>query len=297
MLKECIKQHTNPATAKSMLADLPIGKPRNSYTSAGPRGFTLLEGEDGSLRSDHRFCFSFFKLGAEHVNMINAIMLDNSHTCQTIAFTSRTALKMKLEHYVTLPVDKPFKIVGNKTDDPMLSHLLKLEKTLRELGSNKDLVYNLHSTELIDDEILGTMGNEPEDYLSEQPTKFMQLYMKLGECPFGSQGVFLTIYLGGSAATLRTDMDQVNRMIKFRIKIDVWTKGLEESIREDIRRKLGDLFCHLPSRRLWFYLKRLRLMSLNEPESLSDPNRDVLDMDGPEDVIIKGNTLPLPLLC
>jgi hypothetical protein len=109
-----------------------------------------------------------------------------------------------------------------------------------------------------------------------------------GEC-------FLTIYLGGSAATLPKDMDQALRMVKFRIKIDVWTKGLEESIREDIREKLGDLFCQLPFRRLWYYLKQLRLMSLNSPESLSDLNGDIQEIDGPEDVIVKGNTLPFPL--
>lgn len=80
-----------------------------------------------------------------------------------------------------------------------------------------------------------------------------------------------------------------------RIKIDVWSKGLEESEREDICEKLRDLFCQLQTRRLWFYLKRLRPMLLRErPESLADLNDDIqADMDGPEDVIVKGNTTPV----
>jgi uncharacterized protein DUF4238 len=187
MFNECVEQHTNPVATKSILADLPVKNPRNSYTSVGSHGFELLEGEDGSLRSNHRFCFPFLKLSTEHVNKINAIMLDNSHTCQTIAFTSRAALKTTLEHYLTLPVDQGFKLVGNESDDPILFHLLKLEKTLRKLGSDKNLVYNLHSAELIDDGSLEIMGNKLIEYLPEQPTEFMQLYMKLGEHPSGGR--------------------------------------------------------------------------------------------------------------
>jgi len=45
------------------------------------------------------------------------------------------------------------------------------------------------------------------------------------------------------------DMDQSAKMLKLRIKIDVWSKGIDESIREEIRNHLRDLFCQLPARR------------------------------------------------
>ncbi|OKL58587.1 hypothetical protein UA08_06081 [Talaromyces atroroseus] len=79
-----------------------------------------------------------------------------------------------------------------------------------------------------------------------------------------------------------------------RIKIDVWSQGLEESKRENIREKLRDIFCQLPARRLWYYLKQLRLMSLKDPSDLNDDWQE--DMEGPEDVIVKGSVLSPSLL-
>lgn len=92
MYKLNASQHVNPSTANSILADLPITKARNSYSSVGTQGVELLDGEDGSHRSHHRFCFRFFKISNEHVNKINTIMLDNAQECQTIAFTLKSAL-------------------------------------------------------------------------------------------------------------------------------------------------------------------------------------------------------------
>jgi len=85
-------------------------------------------------------------------------------------------------------------------------------------------------------------------------------------------------------------MDQARRMVKLRIKIDVWSKGLDERKRVKIRENLRDLFCQLPVRRLWFYLKQLRFMEqIERPELFPDLVDDIPDMDGPEDVIVKGN--------
>ena len=53
-------------------------------------------------------------------------------------------------------------------------------------------------------------------------------------------------------------MDQAKKMLNLRIKIDVWSKGLSNSQREDIQLKLGKLFCQLPERRMWLYLKSVR---------------------------------------
>ena len=192
MYKLCISQHANPAAANSILADLPVKKPRNSYSSVGSHRIELLEGEDGSRRSYHWFCFQFFKLSTEHVNKINTIMLENSHTCQAIAFTSQSALRMTIEYYLTLPASQGFKLVGDKANDPKLSYLSKLEHILKKLGSDKCLVYQSHSAKPIDDGIFEIMGNKLIEYLPEQPNEFMQLYMKLGEPPSGGQRSFLT---------------------------------------------------------------------------------------------------------
>lgn len=74
-----------------------------------------------------------------------------------------------------------------------------------------------------------------------------------------------------------------------RIKIDVCTKGFREATREKVRENLRDLFCQLPPRRLWMYLKSLRVMQLSSPGALEDLASKEF-MDGPEDVIVKGKT-------
>ena len=84
------------------------------------------------------------------------------------------------------------------------------------------------------------------------------------------------------------DMDQARKMVNVRIKIDVWSQGVEESIREEIRENLRDLFCQLPPRRVWYYLKRIRHLQLkgsinNESSGTSLQIKNLVD--GPEDVI------------
>jgi hypothetical protein len=90
--------------------------------------------------------------------------------------------------------------------------------------------------------------------------------------------------------TFPKDMDQAAKMLNMRIKIDVWTQGLDEDYRERIRENLRDLFCQLPARRYWQYLKRIRFMLLKGYQSdLADDLRlEDFAIDGPEDVIANG---------
>jgi len=84
------------------------------------------------------------------------------------------------------------------------------------------------------------------------------------------------------------DLDQSAKMLKMRIKIDVWTQGHDENFRENVRENLQDLFCQLPARRVWYYLKRFRYMFQKESATVeSQLGPDDL-WDGPEDVIVNG---------
>lgn len=104
--------------------------------------------------------------------------------------------------------------------------------------------------------------------------------------------MFTDCCTGGSALMMPKDMDQAAKMQNMRIKIDVWTQGLEESFREKVRETLKDLFCQLPARRVWFDLKRIRPMLLNNNGSI----RSQLEVDhlknGPEDVVVNGKHNP-----
>lgn len=81
-------------------------------------------------------------------------------------------------------------------------------------------------------------------------------------------------------------------MVKLRIKIDVCSQSLAEGQREQIRTNLRDLFCQLLPRRLWFYLKRLRLMQLTDPLDTTDATSQY--MNGPEDVLVEGTSVSSP---
>jgi len=84
---------------------------------------------------------------------------------------------------------------------------------------------------------------------------------------------------------LLEDMEQARRMLNLRIKIDVWCKalGIDKIIREEILENLRDLFCQLPPRRLWYYLKHIRNLELKGRRPNSSDDDDLAN--GPEDVI------------
>ena len=87
---------------------------------------------------------------------------------------------------------------------------------------------------------------------------------------------------------LLKDMDQAAKMQNMRIKIDVWTQGLEENFREKVRQTLISLFCQLPARRVWLYLKYIRNMLLNGKGTVKSQLESDHLIDGPEDVIVNG---------
>ena len=91
-------------------------------------------------------------------------------------------------------------------------------------------------------------------------------------------------------------MDQAAKMLNMRIKIDVWSQGLSNGQRNDIREKLGTLFCQLPARRVWLYLKRVRFMLGRGENREADQTFDVSRLEPyrrgkeAEDVIVDGRS-------
>ena len=99
-----IEQHTYPLTSGSVLADLPIAKPRNSYSKIVDGRVVLLDGEDGTPRADHKYYFRFFPLETDHVYKINTIMLEESTMISKIVFKSYSRARKTFEHYLSLPL-------------------------------------------------------------------------------------------------------------------------------------------------------------------------------------------------
>lgn len=97
------------------------------------------------------------------------------------------------------------------------------------------------------------------------------------------------------------NIEQSQRMLRLRIKIDVWSKelGVPENERELGREKLMDAYMHLPPVRIWLYSKQLRRMFRSHRQDVLGVLGDyassslALDIlcDKPEDIIAAGRVL------
>lgn len=177
-------QHTDPLNFRSILEDLPINKARNSYTKIVDGRLVLLEGENGSHRADHKFCFRFFPISAEHTDRINSIMLENAHYISTLVFRSKGAASKTLSEYLTSPCEVNgtpcFKIVDAQ-DDERLTFLRKLEKVMSDLGSKVTSTYQMMEGKSQDPlQMVGQMLKKCTLNQQDKPTEFMQLYARLG---------------------------------------------------------------------------------------------------------------------
>jgi hypothetical protein len=174
-------QHVDPLHVRSVLEDLPVTKARNSYTKLVDGRIVLLDGENGSPRSDHKYCFRFFPISTKHVNKINCIMLEQSSNDATIVFKSRPATRKTLDHYLSMPCDGGFKLVGNAPNDPTLICLKKLEQAVKQLGSDTTAVYQMQPSRISDGDEFETLGQMLAKDLPKEPTEFMKLHAKLGK--------------------------------------------------------------------------------------------------------------------
>ncbi|KFY95462.1 hypothetical protein V498_03342 [Pseudogymnoascus sp. VKM F-4517 (FW-2822)] len=87
----------------------------------------------------------------------------------------------------------------------------------------------------------------------------------------------------GTYTTLKKDLEQARNMLKMRVKFDVWSAGLDEGFRNDIRENLMDIFSQFPVQRVWYYLKQLRNMFLQ-----GDSKEGDAIVNGLEDMIASG---------
>ncbi|KAH0538534.1 hypothetical protein FGG08_004867 [Glutinoglossum americanum] len=261
-------QHNQPEKATSLLEDLPVAKALNSYSTIVDGRRVLLSGETDTPQSNHKFCFRFFPVSTEHVNRINTIMLEESHSISMLVFKSTCGARRALESYLGMPCYRSLKAVSGNADDPRLVCLKKLEQAARQLGSSVAALYQtVEPTRVDEEETFRILGQRLASSMQDRPSDAMGPYIKL-------------------------DMDQSAKMLNMRIKVDVWSQGLAPDIREEIREKVRDLFCRYAApQRVYYYLKRIRYMKLRGTETNLTPTgkakaagSERLD-DGPEDVI------------
>ncbi|KAJ3495104.1 hypothetical protein NLG97_g3636 [Lecanicillium saksenae] len=264
---------------ETLLAELPVAKARNNYTLLTNGELRMLPDEDGTLKAEHSFFFQFFPTSVAHTNRMNGIFLEHADSSTSIVFRSKDTFRRTLEWYLT---DREVfrKCVTSSPEDSRRVCLLKLERLLGFLGSSA----KLHMEELPHPVL------KPDEIASVKLAELRQtLPSLLQEMPDDNPTEFMSIYqgLGGTKSSLIEDLDQAARMIRLRIKIDVWSQGISEDLRHANRVRLLDIYRQLPRRRLWLYLKRWRAMELGQSRGV-DAEAFV---DGPEDIVAKASRL------
>ncbi|KAK7740414.1 hypothetical protein SLS62_011131 [Diatrype stigma] len=172
---------------KSDLEDLPIRKPRNNYSEI-VNGQVRLINKDWKKSKGDKFCFSFFRIGTEHVNKINSYMLENAHACTSVIFGSRDSFAKTLEWYMTAPCDYMKKVLG-ETEGQKLRLLKNLGALMNSLGSSADPVWDespkaqpllseFEQMELMN-EGMQVVGDMMTDSLKESETKLNPAYLAL----------------------------------------------------------------------------------------------------------------------
>lgn len=259
------------ASQQSILADLPISKARNNYSQIVNGRVQQLSGQDGRLLKTHKFCFSFFPVGMEHVNQINHIFFDNAHSCANIIFGSQESFVKTLEWYMTYP-SKLGKAMAADSSEARRKLLVNLAALMKSLGSTKEPVLT---------ESVAQAMSEYDEMKALQ--KSLQRVMadwilsakkELRESPQAPQGPkFAYISLGGSDETFFEDTNYAELMMQKRIKIDVKSQGMPEDARGQIRDRLIEEYLKYPSRKVLFFVKRVRMMVLwhNNEEYLQRP--------------------------
>ena len=123
--------------------------------------------------------------------------------------------------------------------------------------------------------------------LSKKSIEHLRLYMKLDQFMIMIKNrVFYWIHAGESFIMISKDMNQAVKMLNMRIKIDVWTQRLDESFRKKIRENLRELFCQLSTRRVWYCLKQIKNMLLNDKATIESQLNSKHMMNKPKNIIV-----------
>jgi hypothetical protein len=83
-------------------------------------------------------------------------------------------------------------------------------------------------------------------------------------------------------------------MWTLRVKIDSWSQGVDESIRQRNRDFLNEAYCKLPPARYFVFSKlcRIKIASIE----LSRDGENMFDVDGPDDIIARGEIFTVAIV-
>ncbi|KAI0971549.1 hypothetical protein F4678DRAFT_433305 [Xylaria arbuscula] len=274
-------------STQSQLADLPVHKPRNSYSEIINGQVRLRPGEDGVKRKTDKFCFSFFPLGMDHVNKINHILLDNTFRCSNIVFASKDTFFTTLELYMT-DTNPLGKALSADSPEKRRKFLTNLAALMKSLGSTKEAVWTESAAKAMSD--FDKMAGLRRALQRGLVDWMLDAKKEAQESPVPPRGAkFAYICLGGANETFLDDMDDAKRMMARRIKIDVESQGQPEPIRAQKRLRLIEEYLEsYPSRIVLLFVKRVRFTVLTHNDDgyfQKVMDDDLSQVAEPEDII------------
>lgn len=287
----------------SILSGLPIAKAHNSYSVVTSGGARLLSSEDSRRSKRDSFTFKFFPTDREHVNKINGVFLDNAGKCTSVVYASLDSFKKTLQWYLTADPEEMGKIVTPSPTDPKRVCMEKLASVLRQLGTECEPRWK---------EVRGA-GAREEELIRVMLDTMMEMSCRIPGTPPGndwpySMGIYrglgkpsphpeatntyLSVQTGGSKQRFERDRQQAALMWNLRIKIDLWSAGVDEAVRQRNRDYLIDMYLQLPRRRVWLYLKHWRATELASSEGMQGGTTGLSGrtLGDPEDVIARGES-------
>ncbi|KAK0627458.1 hypothetical protein B0T14DRAFT_512660 [Immersiella caudata] len=284
--KVVLEDFYGPEMSKSLLDDLPVTKARNNYSQIiGNRGEPIDCDIGFKRQKSHKFYFTIFPLPSKYVHTINTVLFDNASYCKSIIFNETTAFIKTLEWFLTAPSSTAKTVLGYD-DDARKKLFDKLEVIARSLGSEKEMTrgylrvplmqgdydgfmkWNDQKHRLIRDMNLGKRNSHRNNSRSPKPD-FRGLYEDLG----------------GTKGSMANDFDQAERMWILRVKIDSWSHGVDESIRQRNRNLLNEAYCRVPPAR-YFVFSKLSQIEITAIELPKD-REPKIDVEGPEDIIAR----------
>jgi Protein of unknown function (DUF4238) len=295
--------YQDPLRARSCLADLPVGRPQTNYDRFD-RGRATLADREPCFRKEDNFTFKFFVLTTKHVQLINSLFLEEAYKTRAVVFKTKSAFLRAVEAYLRLDLTG-FKLIERQghyrgTVISMGPSGLKISRgsPIDERGGFLKLLetvsHNHGSSTKAKYESLDAGAVE---ILPPIPSKFLELYFALIKLPLIWLGIIPLTQVDGDLKDPRTllhDLGQANRIVTLRTRSDAAVNKLDDQLKYTMQKHRRDLITSLPPRRVWLYLRQLRVMTNLGPR-YSSQRRDLVrfivsdNSGGPEDRLVTGN--------
>ncbi|KAF3051792.1 hypothetical protein E8E11_011263 [Didymella keratinophila] len=132
-----VSGHRRPELATSMFRDMPVVKPRSTYTQ-NEDGQNVYSWCHPAIESQAKILyFPVFKITSEQVQNINAVILNEAYDPHEIVYCKKTSLLHALDFFLRMPSEGFYSLKKNppETADVRQGYIKQLEKVAEDFDS------------------------------------------------------------------------------------------------------------------------------------------------------------------